>query len=107
MKIRVNKSVTGGRYRISFQATEFTEQERAQFSKFGIPTVVLLIGSEDTSLYKYQAPVTGLKDDHAAVFKTPEAAKAYETKIVNDIREAVEKVRGRRDDFTSIDEVSI
>jgi hypothetical protein len=105
MKVVVKRDLTGGWYRISFTITDFSEDERDRFTRFGVPTAKLTLGQQTVNMQQLDMPVTGIRPEHAAVFSTAEAARNYEQSVLREIQVKMAALKQLTDDFSGADEV--
>src|SRR5712671_362601 len=108
MKVTVIRSLTSGVYYIGFRVGDFTEEERLQMKRFGIPQIGIYFGGP-TSRASAKQPLTQLSNQQVAPagFVTEEEAKKYEAVVVDQIRKAAALLKEQKDNFTSTDEVEI
>ena len=103
MKVSVNRELGGGVYFVSFKVADFTAEELQKMQKFGVPVVNMKQSNSAT----IRQPLTQIVESLRAPFSSQQDARAYEESVLTQIREAMKSVRERKDDFTSLDEVTI
>jgi hypothetical protein len=109
MKLKVNRELNGGLYSVDFSVGEFTPDEVQKMRSFGVPKIDVLLGGPppNTVRQAYKVQITGITPQYKANFATEEEAKAYEERVVTQIREAMKSLRERKDDFSSSQEVDV
>jgi hypothetical protein len=105
MKVIVKRELTGGQYRISFTVTEFTEDDRERFSKFGVPVVTMTLGQQGGPMQRIAMPVTAIRPEHMTVFTDPQSARGYELSVLQEIQTKMAALKELTDDFSGADEV--
>jgi hypothetical protein len=105
MKIKVNRLLSGGKYQVGFEVSDFSPEEVEQMSKFGVPYIPL----RWTYKMGQAAGRVALNEirGQAARFDLEEQAKQYEEEVINNLRAAVVTLRERKDEFTSSAEVDL
>lgn len=106
MKVKVNRQLTGGLYRVSFEVGEFTADEIKKMGSFGVPTIQMQYTSPQGT-FGTQQPINQINNMAAAVFRTEDQAKEYEAGVINQLRMAIQQIRERQDKFTSSEEVAL
>jgi hypothetical protein len=106
MKLIVNRQLTGGVYIVAFTVSDFSAEEIRKMETFGVPVISMMLKGP-TDRVNFQMPLNRIAPQHKAVFSAQEEAKTYETRVVTQIRHAIESLRERADDFTSSSEVDI
>lgn len=106
MKLKVDRQLSQGRYQISVEVSDFTPDELMLMSKFGVPRVSLRRQFNAHQIGNVDIPLNQIREGFVS-FPSESAAKEYEAKLRDDIRVAVETVRGWSDDFTSSEEIEI
>jgi len=106
MKITVNRSLTSGVYWVSFKVSEFSQHELLQMERFGIPYVNLKNG---TGPHQATARVrlNQVNEQSKAGFSAEDDARTYEDYVLGQIREGMNSIRDKKDDFTASEEVTI
>jgi hypothetical protein len=106
MRITVNRALRGGVYYVGFRVGEFTDEEREKMERFGVPTIAMFVGGPASRVQTLVA-LNQVIPNRPAGFATEAEAKAYEGRVLNDVRKMMESLRERKDDFTSAEEVNI
>ena len=104
MRVRVARELVEGRYQVAFQVGDFTSEEVKKMSQFGTPTIVLT-RTQNGQNTRYAAPITQIPQTVAA-FPNEDAAKAYESDVLEHLKSAISLIREREDRFTSIEEIA-
>lgn len=106
MKLKVNRLLSQGTYRVSFEVSDFSPEELSKMSSFGIPTIALKLRSQ-TGLVNRTVGLNQINKNMEAWFPEEELAKQYEAQVKAQISAALEGLRQLRDDFSSSEEVDI
>jgi len=106
MKVKVNRQLTAGKYHVNFSITDFSSEEREKMSSFGVPMIDVRWNAGNTQ-NSGSVLLTQIDPSFNAVFAIEQAAKAYEARVLEQIREKMQVLREREDDFTSSDEVEL
>jgi hypothetical protein len=106
MKARVNRSLQGGLYYLSFIFSEFTQEELAKMKSFGVPVVQLKLGFSPNQQVVNMA-INQITQAHIGVFSSEQDAKNYESAVLAQAKAGMDALRQRKDDFTSTAEVEI
>lgn len=106
MKVKVNRRMVEGKYLVRFEVSDFTADERARFEVFGTPEVRVPVDMLDGTRSMGRVPITRLAYESVA-FDTPEGATRYEAETLEDIRQKMESLRARSDDYSSEEEVEL
>lgn len=106
MKISVGRRLSGGTYLIGFAVSDFSADERTSMEKFGVPMITMyrLIAGR---YFEQSVAITALGTEATIGFPTAEEANKYEEKVMTQVREKLEALRQRKDDFTSTKEIEI
>jgi hypothetical protein len=106
MKVKVNRQLNAGEYHINFEVGDFTADEVKKMSSFGIPSIGLR-WTQNTGNRSMAIPLTQISKVYDASFQNESDAKKYEESVLNQIREAMQRLRESQDKFTSSDEVAL
>jgi hypothetical protein len=106
MKVTVNRSLNAGKYRVSFSVKDFTTDELAKMSSFGVPGVDIKFMSGAT-LTAGRVSITQISDRLEAAFGSEEAAQQYESEVLRQIKTAMDQLRSQIDGFTSTAEIEL
>lgn len=106
MKVKVNRQLSGGRYHISFEVSDFTADELAKMESFGVPTVRLQWLAQN-SHYAANVAINQISKKYVAVFGAEPEAKEYEEHVLNELRTEIQRLRESQDKFSSSEEVPI
>jgi hypothetical protein len=108
MKVAVSRQLSGGRYYLSFQVGEFTQEEIIKMNSFGVPPINLQwLEPPNNNVRAGGIPLNQIGRNYRAGFPTEEAAKEYEKSVLAQIQAAMQRLRESKDDFTSAQEVQI
>src|ERR1035437_5116475 len=89
MKLKVNRQLRGGQYRVSFEVGDFSQEEVSKMASFGIPVIQLKWFSPQGPT-SGPVPLTKLNGVGEAVFGTDEEAKAYERQVTAQVQAAIQ-----------------
>jgi hypothetical protein len=104
MKLKVNRQLSGGQYRVKFEVSDFSPEEVSKMSSFGVPLIqVRVVGVQGQT--SVGVPLTNLNNVKDAVFNSEQDAKNYELQITEQIRNALLRIRNSKDEFSSTNEV--
>jgi len=106
MKLKVNRELKDGLYHIAFAVSDFSPDEVKKMQGFGVPLIDILHGTP-SGRQGLKLQITQVAPGYRASFPAEEQAKAYEDKVVSQIREAMKSLRERTDEFTSEQEVEV
>jgi hypothetical protein len=106
MKVRVNRQLTAGNYNVNFEVSDFTPEESAKMSSFGVPLIELRWMAQN-GYTAGKIPLTHVNKAYNMFFNSAEAAKEYEKGVLSQIQKAMERLRESKDEFSSIDEVEL
>jgi len=106
MKLQIQKSLSGGQYHVSFQVSDFSQEEVKKMESFGIPQINLMV---DGPLNRRAMwfPLNRITFTYKAGFEQEAEARSYEKNVQDQIKAALQDLRGRKDDFSSMAEVEI
>jgi hypothetical protein len=128
MKVVVDKQLRGGIYYVRLIVGEFTDDERQRFEKFGVPILGILTGTPSQlpperaigprvtirpqppvppGRQAISLPITNIGDKFTAGFVNADEAKAYEDRIIDEIKQKMQWLRSQKDSFSSKEEVDI
>jgi hypothetical protein len=106
MKVIVHRQLAGGQYIVRLAVSDFTPEEVAKMNSFGIPTIQMR--NQGGGMNKLLGvPLTQVNPNVVATFLTEQLANEYQEEVLNQIRQAMASLRGRKDDFSSTNEVVI
>jgi hypothetical protein len=106
MKLKVDKTIDGGSYKVIVVAVSFTPDESSKISKFGSP----LISIAPRTFFNGRSTLRALPIhtiNHSFVFDKEEEADQFVTNIKERIQSAMEELRGKEDKFTEEKEYEI
>ncbi len=106
MKLKVNRQLSGGLYSVDFSVGDFTTDEVKKMESFGVPAIDLVGGGPHIHT-AMRIPLNRIMPSFRAHFDSEEAAKAYELKVVMQIREEMKRLRQLTDGFSSTQEVDL
>jgi hypothetical protein len=106
MKARVNRSLQGGIYNVSFAFSDFTQEELTKMKSFGVPTVQVKVGLPPKQA-TVNIAINQVQQAHVASFISEEEAKNYENVVLSQAKAGMDALRQRKDEFTSTAEVDI
>jgi hypothetical protein len=106
MKVKVNRLLNAGKYRVNFEVSDFTPEELAKMSSFGVPGIDLKLSSA-TATVGSRIPLNQINKSMEAVFVTPELATAYVEGVLTQIKASMQRLRESKDVFTSSLEVEL
>jgi hypothetical protein len=106
MKVKVNRQLKAGRYNVNFEVSDFTPEEVAKMSSFGVPTIELQWMSGNDAVGG-RLPLTQIQPRFNAVFGTEQSAKEYEEKVLTQVKAAIQLLRESKDEFSSSEEVTL
>ena len=104
MKIKVNRQLNQGKFRVNFEVSDFTSEELSKMASFGVPLIEMIFQARNGPMTA-RIPINQINPTHEAVFPTFETAKEYEEKVFAQIRSSMERLRQSKDDFSSSEEV--
>jgi len=107
MKVTVERQLSGGVYSVLFKVGDFTPEELQKMGSFGVPTIKLQWLSPNGGQIAGAIALNQINERYKAGFTSQQAAKAFEENVLGQIREAMQSLRERKDDFTSSSEVAI
>jgi hypothetical protein len=108
MKVKVNRKLSEGQYRVNFEVGSFTPDELQKMDSFGVPLISLAwggVGNQPRT--SGQIALTQITAIYNASFNNEEDAKKYEATVLAQIRAAVERLRSSQDKFSSSEEVPL
>lgn len=105
MKVTVNRQLKSGLYEVAFKVGDFTPEELQKMAAFGVPKIDMVYGSNPVQAIKLT--LTQIRQEFNAGFPSEQAARNYETNVLEQIRAAMEFLREQKDDFSSSTEVPI
>lgn len=106
MKVKVNRRLNAGLYRINFEVSDFTPEEVAKMASFGIPQIKVSF-SAGTGLVPTEVALNALNNRIEAAFPTEEQAKKYEEGVLGQIQAAMKRLRDSQDGFSGSQEVQL
>lgn len=106
MKVKVNRQLKAGKYHVNFEVSDFTPDEVGKMSSFGVPTIEMVFTTA-AGQTRSNVALTQISSSLNASFGTEEAARAYEQKVLTQIRAEVERLRDSKDAFSSSQEVEL
>ena len=104
MKIKVNRVLSQGSFRINFEVSDFTSDEYAKMASFGIPMISMRLSHGGASTVT-AIPINQITKSIEASFSSQEAAKQYEDQVLTQLRNSMIRLRDLKDDFSSSQEV--
>jgi hypothetical protein len=107
MKVKVNRELNGGKYHVNFEVGDFTPDELAKMSSFGIPIINLVWTAAQGGLISSGLPMTKVGKIYDAGFDTEQMAQEYVDDVVKQLRVAIQRLRESKDDFSSSQEVEL
>jgi len=107
MKVRVNRQLSGGYYHINFEVSDFTPDEVQKMASFGVPQIRLQWGGGRKNIGSGAIALNQINKSYDMSFDNEAEAKEYEEAVLNQIREAVKRLRDSQDKFSSSDEVPL
>jgi hypothetical protein len=105
MNVKVNRRLAGGKYHVNFEVSDFAPEEIAKMSSFGIPSIDIQWSVNDIP-HVGSIILTQITKSYDAVFDSEQAAKTYETRVLTQVKNAMQRLRDSMDNFSSTDEVS-
>ena len=106
MKVKVNRALSQGKYRINFEVGGFTSDELSKMASFGVPTISMK-WMNGTTLTTSPIGLNQISNGLEAVFPSEELAKQYEDQVLTQIRNSMQSLRERNDGFSSTQEVDL
>lgn len=106
MKVKVNRQLGSGQYSVSFDVGEFTPEEIEKMNKFGVPTINVKFMSQG-SQKNGRIALTQLTSNLVAIFSDEADAVEYQSALLTSIKQAIDSVRMREDNFTGSEEVTL
>jgi len=107
MKVTVNRELKNGLYSVRFAVSDFTPDELQKMQSFGIPVIQVKLNVAPAGVRNAQIGITQFNANIVASFALEDEANKYQEEIVQQLRNAMAALRGRKDDFTSTQEVNI
>jgi 5-hydroxyisourate hydrolase-like protein (transthyretin family) len=106
MKLKVNRQLSAGQYRVKFEVSDFSPEEVSKMSSFGVPSVQVRVNTSQgqTNLV---VQLTKLNSVNDGVFNTEQEALSYERQVTEQIQAAILRIRNSKDEFTSTREVDL
>jgi hypothetical protein len=106
MKVKVNRQLSAGKYHVNFEVGDFATEEIAKMSSFGVPTITLRWTINNANSL---GPVglTQINRGLDAIFDSEQAAKKYQEDVLAQIKAAIERLRGSKDEFSASEEVNL
>jgi hypothetical protein len=106
MKVKVNRQLSQGQFRINFEVSDFSPEEVAKMGSFGVP-LISIVHQRNNVPTRTNLPLNQIGKTFEAVFSEGASAKKYEDEVLAQIRKALEFLRESKDTFSSSEEVSI
>lgn len=106
MRVKVNRLLTAGKYHVNFEVSDFTPDELAKMSSFGVPTIEMRLSSAGGSTVVRYA-LNQINKSHNSIFGQEAQAREYENSVLEQIRSAMNRLRESKDGFTSSEEVDV
>jgi hypothetical protein len=106
MKLKVNRLLNAGKYHVNFEVGDFTPDELAKMASFGSPIIQLRWMSGSNRIASGIA-LNQINNRYDAIFDDEQEAKDYETGVLNQIRDAIARLRESQDKFSSSEEVDL
>jgi hypothetical protein len=106
MKLKVNRLLSQGEYKVNFEVSDFSPEELSKMSSFGIPPIRLKLTTASGTTSRYVG-LNQINKNLEARFPEEELAKQYEAEVKAQISRALEGLRQRKDEFSSSEEVDI
>jgi hypothetical protein len=108
MKLNVSRQLRGGFYMVSFRVGDFSPEEVQKMQSFGVPSIELVFTPAGfTTQGRDNVPLNQVSEKQIARFQSENSAREYETRVLEQIRSAMQTLRERKDDFSGSDEVAI
>jgi hypothetical protein len=107
MKVKVNRVLSAGRYRINFEVGDFSADEISKMESFGVPSIKLRWYNANGALMLSAVDINRINSKLEAAFATEAEAKDYEQAVLNQLREEMLRLRERQDKFSSSEEVAL
>lgn len=108
MKLKINKKIEAGIYKVDISVDNFTPKEQLQISKFGSPKILL---SPQSIVRPHPfSPITSLpihSINHSFVFNNEQSADSFVNIMTDRIKTALEELRKKEDNFTEIKEYEL
>ena len=108
MKLRIEKKLEDGEYRIDIETSAFTQDEQQKIDKFGSPVVsldpkhVFERNNQGTFIIQTSLPIHAF--NHSFTFKVEHEAEVFVQSMTDRIREAITDLKSRTDHFTGENE---
>ncbi|MGD1106113.1 MAG: hypothetical protein ABR865_03650 [Terracidiphilus sp.] len=106
MRVKVNRLLSAGKYHVNFEVGDFTPEELAKMSSFGVPMIGLRWASQAGSSAGSIA-LNQISKAYDAIFVSEQEAKKYEEGVLAQIRVTMERLRTSKDEFSSSQEVEL
>ncbi|SRR6266404_1419562 len=105
MKVNVERQLNAGTYFVAFRVADFSAEEIQRMQSFGVPTVAMFHGINPRQALRLG--LNQINEKWKAGFVSESEAREYETRVLKDIRDAIQSLRDKKDEFTSSSEVAI
>ncbi len=105
MKVKVNRQLSAGQYHVNFEVGDFSPDELAKMSSFGIPYIRMRWNNPNPTVSSL--PLTQINTRYDGIFSTESEAKDYEKDILDQIKGAMDHLRESQDKFSSFEEVDL
>jgi hypothetical protein len=106
MKVKINRALVTGQYRVSFEVGDFSLDEAEKMAKFGVPRIPMMMLAGG-SMTNRQVGITQINGNLVAIFTSSKEAADYEKSVLAALRAAIDGIRSQKDTFSSAEEVDI
>jgi hypothetical protein len=106
MKVKVNRQLSGGKYHVNFEVSDFTPEELGKMASFGVPMISLRWGAPP-QLSAGSVAITQINKTQDATFSVQEEATKYEAAVLGSIESSMRRLRESKDEFSSSREVEL
>jgi hypothetical protein len=105
MKLKVDKNLSGGVYQVAIELGGFTQEEIRRMEIFGVPSVALK-RRQGSVLVNIRVPINQIKEPPIVFGSEPEATDYIES-VTRTIKQEMDQLRTRTDNFTGSQQVEI
>jgi len=106
MKLTIQKKLENGKYYVNISTTDFDQIELENMKKFGSPMISILpIRIRRNGIMREELPIYDLSYDYP--FDDIDLATKFVTEMTKRIKQAAEKLKYSKDDFSGTEEINL